>query len=117
MGVIATGVADCVTLEVTSEVVGGREFSSAAVGGVVGVGETTTVVRTVIVDVTGSVDKAAEEDVRVLDSDRELTVLPIGARGIGEITDVRAVACEVLSTTMLFGDDIAWRSGVGVGRR
>jgi hypothetical protein len=117
MGVMATGVADCVTLEVIAEVVEGREFSSAVVGGVVGVGETTTVVRTVIVDVIGSVDKAAEEDVRVLDSGTEMTVLPIGARGIGEITDVRAVACEVLSATMLFGDDIAWRSGVDVGRR
>jgi hypothetical protein len=117
MGVIVTGVADCVTLEVTSEVVEGREFSSAAVGGIVGVGETTTVVRTVIVDVIGSVDKATAEDVRVLDSCTGVTVLLVGARDIGGITDVGAIACNVLSATMLSGDDITWRSGVGVGRR
>jgi hypothetical protein len=111
MGLMATGVADSVTFGATPEVVEGREFSRAAVGGVV---ETTTVVRTVTVDVTGSVDRAATEDMAVVGSTIRATVLGVDIRSTGVITDVETVSGEMISATVLSGDDIAWPSGVGV---
>jgi hypothetical protein len=93
---MVTGVADCVTCAVVSDVVEGREFSSAAVGGVDAVDEITTVVRTVTVDVIGSVDKDAKEDVRLLGSTLGMTKLGVGTRGMDEITNVETDACQII---------------------